>query len=239
MKSLAYLSSKLLLIKNDTFKKKITTFFLSVLFLLLVIVVWGLILKIIDVIFIKQNNYSLIDFLKNKQSNRIFSQSYYLNIIKIIIAAPILEEIAYRLPLNLKKNTVIISLITFCAIYLGDNVFSLSLYSLGTWLKFGAILLIALFGYFYIKQSFLNKFKDRFYNVYFYLLALLFAADHISIYITHLPSKLLILAPLFIIPQFLLALTTGYVRMKNGILWAILLHMAFNTPTVLNYIYST
>jgi len=95
MKSLAYLSSKLLLIKNDTFKKKITTFFLSVLFLLLVIVVWGLILKIIDVIFIKQNNYSLIDFLKNKQSNRIFSQSYYLNIIKIIIADPILEEIAY------------------------------------------------------------------------------------------------------------------------------------------------
>jgi len=33
MKSLAYLSSKLLLNKNDTFKKKITAFFLSVLFL--------------------------------------------------------------------------------------------------------------------------------------------------------------------------------------------------------------
>ena len=59
-------------------RKKLQLFFLSVLFLLLVIVVWGLILKIIDVIFIKQNNYSLIDFLKNKQSNRIFSQSYYL-----------------------------------------------------------------------------------------------------------------------------------------------------------------
>ena len=233
----AYINPKLFLIKNETFKKKTIAFFLSIFFLFLVIVIWGLMLKGIDIIFIKQNNYSLIEFLKNKQANRIFSQSYYLNIIKIIVEAPILEEIAYRLPLNLKKHTVIISLITFGAIYLGDNILSLNLYSFGTWLKIGVILLIALFGHFYIKQSFLNKIKDRFYNVYFYLLALLFAADHISIYITHLPSRLLILAPLFIIPQFFLALTTGYLRMKNGIIWAILLHIVFNTPTVLNYIY--
>lgn len=239
MKLLAYINPKSFLIKNDSFKKKTVAFFLSLFFLILVIVIWGLILKGIDVIFIKKNNYSLIEFLKTKQANRIFSQSYYLNIIKIIVAAPILEEIAYRLPLNLKKHTVIISLITFCAIYLGGNILSLNLFSFGTWSKIGVILIIALFGHFYIKQSFLNKIKDQFYNVYFYFLALLFAADHISIYITHLPSKLLILAPLFIIPQFFLALTTGYVRMKNGIIWAILLHVAFNTPTVLNYIYST
>lgn len=236
MTALTYISPKSFLIKNDSFKKKIKSCFLSLFFLILVIIIWGMILKTIDIIFIKQNNYSLIQFLKNKQENRIFSQSYFLNITTIIIVAPLLEEIAYRLSLNLKKNTVIISLITFCAIYVGDNIFSLDIYSFGTWLKTGVILIITLFGNFYIKQSFLNKIKARFYNVYFYLLAILFAADHISIYITHLPSKLLILAPLFIIPQFFLALTTGYLRMKNGIIWAILLHIAFNTPTLLNYI---
>ena len=82
----AYINPKLFLIKNETFKKKTIAFFLSIFFLFLVIVIWGLMLKGIDIIFIKQNNYSLIEFLKNKQANRIFSQSYYLNIIKIIVA---------------------------------------------------------------------------------------------------------------------------------------------------------
>lgn len=231
-------SPKSFLVKNNSFQEKTKAFFISILFLIIVILIWSFFLKVIDNIHIKKYSFSLVESFKYQQTNRIFSQNFYLNIIRVILVAPVLEELAYRLLLNLKKNTFILSLATFSAIYVGDNILSLNPYSYGTWSKFSAILFIFLFGYLFVTQSFLNKIKNHFFNAFFYSLALLFALDHISLYITNLPSNLLVLAPLFVLPQFFLAITASYLRLKNGIIWAILIHILFNTPIVLNYIYS-
>lgn len=224
--------------ENLTLNKKLKTFLLTIIFLMLGVICWALLLKFIDDVHMNNNGSSLLASLKIKQESRIFNQNFYLNIIKIIVFAPILEEIAYRLPLKLTKRSVILSLITFCAIYVGDNILFLNIRSFGTWYKIFIILLIVLFGSLLIKQSFLDKIKRHYFVYLFYFLAVLFALDHISIYLINLPSNLLVLAPLFVLPQFFLGITSGYLRIKNGIFWSILLHILFNAPTVLNYIYN-
>ncbi|MEO1621167.1 MAG: CPBP family intramembrane glutamic endopeptidase, partial [Cyanobacteria bacterium J06632_3] len=73
------------------------------------------------------------------------------------------------------------------------------------------------------------KFYQRYPRLIFYVLTLLFGAIHITNY----TPEALPLLPLLVLPQVILGLLLGFVRLRYGFLWAILLHSFHNSCVLL------
>lgn len=77
----------------------------------------------------------------------------------------------------------------------------------------------------------LTWFRDKsYFNYVVYLSILLFGALHLFNF-EH-SEYLYILSPILVAPQMVLGVFLGYVRIRLGLLWAILLHAAFNAVLV-------
>ena len=174
---------------------------------------------IIGISFFKLENIDIstggLEFYKNK---------WFLYLIPCLLV-PVIEELSCRLFLkkSLINSYISLSLITFILILLLQNrkIYSLDLYVLNT-LVFSFFIWLLLFSF---KKYFVNiKITDR---TIFYGSAILFSLLHLSNYsfqINELPKYLFL-----IIPQLCSGLIYGYIRVKNGIIYSILLHSIHNT----------
>ena len=156
-----------------------------------------------------------LEFYKNK---------WFLYLIPCLLV-PVLEELSCRLFLkkSLINSYISLSLITFILILLLQNrkIYSIDWYVLNT-LVFSFFIWLSLFSF---KKYFVNiKINDR---TIFYGSAILFSLLHLSNYsfqINELPKYLFL-----IIPQLCSGLIYGYIRVKNGMIYSILLHSIHNT----------
>ena len=174
---------------------------------------------IIGISFFKLENIDIstggLEFYKNK---------WFLYLIPCLLV-PIVEELSCRLFLkkSLINSYISLSLITFILILLLQNrkIYSLDWYVLNT-LVFSFSIWLSLFSF---KKYFVNiKITDR---TIFYGSAILFSLLHLSNYsfqINELPKYLFL-----IIPQLCSGLIYGYIRVKNGMIYSILLHSIHNT----------
>ena len=174
---------------------------------------------ILGISFFKLENIDIstggLEFYKNK---------WFLYLIPCLLV-PVIEELSCRLFLkkSLINSYISLSLITFILILLLQNrkIYSLDLYVLNT-LVFSFFIWLSLFSF---KKYFVNiKITDR---TIFYGSAILFSLLHLSNYsfqINELPKYLFL-----IIPQLCSGLIYGYIRVKNGIIYSILLHSIHNT----------
>ena len=70
-------------------------------------------------------------------------------------------------------------------------------------------------------------FWDKHFKKIFYLAALLFALTHLSNF-SNTNTLFYILAPFIILPQLIGGLTLGYIRLKLGFFWGVLMHGLYN-----------
>ncbi|CAM4282090.1 type II CAAX prenyl endopeptidase Rce1 family protein [Gillisia hiemivivida] len=118
----------------------------------------------------------------------------------IVIIVPIIEEIIFRLYLRFKDNLPIQFLILLASITGNKNKER--------------------------TQNFLlNKWK-KFYKGIFYSSALVFAFVHITNY--EYSRTLMFFIPLLLMPQFIVGLLIGYLRLRYGLKWGIYLHSLHN-----------
>ena len=68
--------------------------------------------------------------------------------------------------------------------------------------------------------------NSRYFNLVFYLLTLAFGFYHITNF--EITSTILYLSPLLVAPQIIIGLMLGYIRVRIGLGWAILLHACYN-----------
>ena len=68
--------------------------------------------------------------------------------------------------------------------------------------------------------------KPKSFKIAFYSFALLFGLIHITNY--ELSTKIILLSPILILPQLLGGGYLGYIRVRFGLRWSILLHATFN-----------
>lgn len=154
-----------------------------------------------------------------------------LNINKIaifllsVVAAPIIEEVISRLYLRPTKLNI--------RIYLGVIIFLIVWLSIKEHIYFLCILPF-LFG---ISVLIYKKTKTKHLKVYrwylkhfkviFYLSSLIFGLVHISNY--QIPNcTMYLILPLIVAPQIFAGCVLGFIRMKYGIIFSILLHSCFN-----------
>lgn len=143
-----------------------------------------------------------------------------------VIFAPILEEIRFRL--FLKKN--IFYVFIFIAFWL------LSLDKLPTYLAYTlgviiVVLIIFILLYWVKVDNLLTILYRKYFPYIFYFSAIIFALFHLNNFKT-LAIPIWII-PLLVLPQFIMGLVFGYIRIKNGLLWSILTHSLYNSSILL------
>ena len=166
-----------------------------------------------------------------RQSN--FKPYFYL---LSIIVYPILEEISFRLPLtnfNIRNLQFSFSILSglLIAILIADILWwpstSLTHFLIGIFyiLVISSIVFLLLN---YKRDIFLklNKYWDNKPNIIFYISAVLFAIMHILN--LDLVINDLIYLPLFLLPFFIFGISFGYVRIRLGLIYSILLHVTVN-----------
>lgn len=155
-----------------------------------------------------------------------------------VLFFPLIEEIFFRLPLNLKplSLSIVIGLIFYRIFKL--NFIEFDFYRLNDYIIFILSVLVSLFTYKVLKKkiplNLLTKIKNNYFFVIFYGIAVIFASLHISIF--NPTFKLFYIYPFFVLPQFITALFTGAVRMKYGFIWGVLLHIMINLPASIKYL---
>ena len=161
-----------------------------------------------------------------------------------VILAPLAEELIFRFPLKYKiPLSILISLILSVGLgyYLslqewGDSkyIFPFVIFIvINYWLTRDANDIPKVFGEI---DNYQDKEEqiDKLFPVFFYLVALVFALIHIGNYDSSQFSSWMI--PFIVIPQFVLALFLGFVRMRIGIWASIYMHALNNMiPLILFY----
>ncbi len=158
-----------------------------------------------------------------------------------VIIAPIAEEILFRFHLRYRPLIflfLIICLTAFNYLIVGEPIDidshaamhdpTLVLDSLARYLPYLGLMAIMYLLYFVIPQ--LRKLTNRLivneFAFVFYLTAVIFALVHIFNF--ELGNTPWYLTPLLVLPQFVLALYLGYVRVRNNIFYSIYVHMLNN-----------
>ena len=138
-----------------------------------------------------------------------------------VVAAPVLEESVFRLPMrSLAVNLAFSG--SLVVLYL-----ALMLVASGSLLIFIAGMLIGFNLYLWIqrpKMMVFQPFYERYPKYIFYFLTLIFGAIHITNY----APRVWPLLPLLVLPQVIIALWLGFVRLRYGFRWAIFAHALHN-----------
>lgn len=155
---------------------------------------------------------------------------------QIVILGPIIEEISFRLPLKFNKLFIPFSVFVFYLMIklLNKKDFYLGEYTLDYILLQVAIsimLFIVLFALLRIKniRYFIEeKIYKKHFGIFFYALAFFFAFLHYKA-----DSFSLVFVTPIIISQFISGVFLGYVRMKLGFRYGVLMHMLNNLPSAI------
>lgn len=144
---------------------------------------------------------------------------WYLPLTAVVVA-PVLEETIFRLPLRPSWLNLALPVAIFVPAFSGALPMPGLLILL--------LIAIALLAIFSKKQSPKSRSLQTFYNRYsrfiFYGIALLFGIIHIGNYDAEVWSFL----PILVFPQIVIGLILGFVRLRYGLAWGMLLHAFHN-----------
>lgn len=196
-----------------------------------------------------------IEDIPHAMSDMMDNMSLPFVFLMAVIVAPVLEELIFRFHLRYKPLMVLFILCSIVyMIYLmpGDissdskltegllglrnEHASSELINFFITSKLVKVILTALvvFVLYLLVKRFrqsIDSFLDNFFGIPFYLTVAIFAFVHI--YNFELPSHMWFYGPLMVMPQVVIGLLLGYVRVRNGICHSILVHAMNNSIPML------
>jgi hypothetical protein len=183
-------------------------------------------------------------------SSVILEESALTVFFLVVVYAPIFEELAFRLWLKFSPARLAVGfglttsfLISFLAGLLEfdfekilpqtESIVENLLLTLSLNISF--ILLPIIVFYLVLKveniRVIVEKFYNQKYNYLFYASVFIFGALHLNNFNNW--QEILILAPFLFLPQLVAGLSLGYVRVKYGLKWAVLVHAMINFSAVI------
>lgn len=204
-----------------TFSDKIKYFILSFIFYFLLAVVSVFIINFIDFFVTESLNMDSISDLFSASRKKIDSNH---NIFKIVIFAPFVEELLFRLPLIYRKRNLAIFTFITTFFILNGSIFSVNFNYFFTLTLFVSLLLSVLIFYnFRYFHSFLVK-----YSRYIVMISItLFGLIHVY-NIEPLHLNLILFYPFYVLPQMIMGYFVSNLRIKFGFLWGFALHSFIN-----------
>lgn len=213
---------------NNLFVEKVMNLFLSFLFsFLLVMVSIGIIIKPLDLYITKVLDYESIIELIHTNGKLLFKYPFYL----VIFIGPFVEEVLFRLILNLNKFNMSLFLGLILLKLLTHQLYEYNFYSF----KFLCYVIICIIFctlcnlYLPYKMINLLNLKKRGLII---ISILLFGFIHIlNIKIIHL--QLLLFYPFYVLPQMIIGYFITNLRLKYGFIWGLFLHILINASSFL------
>lgn len=188
---------------------------------------WGIfvLLLLADSLQKKLTNVSLFsDFLK---TSRLFEETKGLRFFFFVsFIGPFIEECAFRSFVDRTRLMIALSIgFLFLSFLRVSDIVTIQY----KWSVELTLSLVVGLGSFAILEKIKFAFSDNHFRVTFYLMNALFVAMHIGNYDLSTFSVLtFIFLPAVLFPQLILTMALSYVRLKNGLAWAIGLHMLNN-----------
>lgn len=214
---------------NLAFNAKTTEFFSCMGWMFLTLFISYIFITAFDSSLKYLTNISIKQIVLVKQSENLSKVS----LLYVVLIAPLIEELIFRLNLNLKRISILFSLIIISIILLKNNLdFNNMTSNLNIFKSIIIAALIIGLG-FAINNVVLENIKSKYYSSFFYLNSILFGLLHISNFYSSIPNKLLVFTPIYVLPQIIGGIFFGYIRLKNGFLWGVALHCIFNLPASL------
>lgn len=139
-----------------------------------------------------------------------------------ILVIPPVEEVTFQLWLRASRSTLFA--VAFLVLFIGLMLLPVS--QLGAALLMAlsvVILVLTLMGY----EEDIERLVARRFGLFFYGSTILFSLMHITNF-TPLNAQTLLLAPLLVMPQFIVGTMLGYLRVRYGIGFSILFHVLVN-----------
>lgn len=169
-------------------------------------------------------------FPSRLDSDNLFSDPLTLTLLAVI-AAPVLEELFFRLPLKFSLLAIavypvyslLILFLIVSSMIMGIN--DIDLWKIGVPLSIVSILLVLILSP-RLKRIVSWKYNRKF-SLIFYWQAILFGLIHMFNYELDQIAMLYVL-PLLVVPQFFIGLGLGFLRTKYGILMAMYTHAVYN-----------
>ena len=189
-----------------------------------------LVLGVIDSIITKIFDHSILAQLKTDNRDNIKDFGKY-SFFFVVLLGPFLEEIIFRLPLRLEKFGVGLSVGLICYRLSVDHLLQFVTTDIYAYTKLALSIMIVILIARFLPNSWLNLMKKN-YIYFFYLASLAFALVHLTNF-SYYDNTVLFFYPLFIMPQFLMALFIGFVRMEYGFVYGVTLHSLINLPAFL------
>lgn len=216
---------------NTTFKSNLKGTLIVFVIYLIGVVALALILKLIDsLILVYFFHHSILNqlILSNKAISNDFGKYSFL---VLVLVGPFFEEIIFRLPLNLEKIAVGAAAGLISYRLLMGKLFIFDPFNISIYINLTCSSVIFLLIWKFTPSVLLSFIKDN-YRYFFYLVAIAFALFHLSNF-NYFNNDVLLFYPIFILPQFLMALLLGYVRLHYGFFYGIVLHSLINLPAAL------
>ena len=140
-----------------------------------------------------------------------------------ILLVPAVEELLFRLWLKVDQRTLFSSAILILL------TIALFVQLVSYWITVGLLVIgiVALVIAVLDATKRIEKIVARYFNILFYSSVLLFGIVHIFNYLP-LTWQTWLLAPILVSPQLILGSMLGFIRVRYGILYAILFHMMVN-----------
>ncbi|WP_333820994.1 CPBP family glutamic-type intramembrane protease [Ohtaekwangia sp.] len=189
------------------------------------------VLRILDLIITDTHHFSIYEQML-KTSSLIKIKYGNLTFLFVVLVGPFVEEVIFRLPLDLKKSSIALSIGVLTYRFTGNGFLTFDFLSVYTYLRllFAIGLMILIF--FYLPVSALSLIREKYFSYCFYFTAFIFAAVHLTNFYPF-NSNVLLFYPFFVLPQFIMGLCIGYVRVNCGFFYGWLLHALINLPSLL------
>lgn len=201
-------------INSNIYKKPIERFFIfSIGFLLIVIGIFFT--NLLHLIIEKYIDNDFTNF------NKLNYSVNFKNLLKVVIIAPIIEELGFRLFLKPKRFLFLALSFSIISFYIIGFIFR----DFQIYYRLSIAIIIFVLSFFYAKKC--VKFIKNHYVQTFYLTAFIFSFLHLKAYYS-LTQTQYALFPIIILPYFIYALSFSYVRIKSNTFLAILLHITIN-----------
>ena len=199
----------------------------SYFFCLLLSVLAGLFLLSLDYLLVKYAGIKSIYHQIKENNTEVKKHFEGYAFLAIVFAAPFIEEIIFRLPLNLKKASIAFAISILFFRFSGNSLtypdFTSTHYRISL---LCASIVFVLISYFF-PITILSKIKLNYFKWWYYFIVLTFGLVHIS-NIKHLNFNLALLYPIFVLPQMIIGAFIGDIRMHRGFIWGFALHGLIN-----------
>lgn len=149
----------------------------------------------------------------------------YQRVIYGFLVGPLVEEIFFRLMYVFKKKNIFIVLITSLGLAI---LFLIKSEPEKAYIFF---ILSLVFSLCFLSFEKVSRFIISHYKMFFYGMAIVFAFLHVLNF-DGINSMRYLLTVFIIIPQFILGILLGYIRLKHGFIYAVGFHMAVNISII-------